>query len=144
MKQPERKPEANLQKPNFSVCFEPANSLIRINWQGQVSEDELKQGYASALEVLKKNPVQRILIDHSRRQLQQSSNPDAFFQAMFNEALKIIGNTVFLAMVVPPEEYFLTSETNLLARFGRAVNEYVIVERFIARPEAEAWLATVG
>ncbi|MBK0401627.1 hypothetical protein I5M27_01440 [Adhaeribacter sp. BT258] len=136
--------EKPLPKPNFSVCFEPANSLIRISWQGTVSEKELLDGYKAALVVIEQNPVQRILIDQSRRRLNLAFSPDPLFKDLFNEALKLIGNTLFLAMVVSPEEYYLTSEETVFGKFEQAVNDYVIVERFINKADAEVWLATVN
>lgn len=136
--------EAPFQKPNFSVCFEPANSLIRINWQGKVTEPELLEGYKSALVVIKQNPVQRILIDQSKRQLVMKNDPEPMFETLFNEALQVIGNTLFLALVVSAEEYFLSNEDSRFANYVQQANNHVIVERFKSRAEAEAWLALVG
>ena len=133
-----------LPKPNFTVCFEPANSLIRINWQGDVSEEDLLHGYNAALVVIEQNPVQRILIDQSRRRLNMTASPDPLFEDLFNEALKLIGDTLFLAMVVSPEEYYLTDEKTVFGQFAQTVNNYVIVERFQNKADAEAWLATVN
>ncbi len=136
-------PENALEKPNFSVCFEPANSLIRINWSGEISMEELKTGYEAALEVLKQHPVQRMLIDNSKRRLTNSDRPHGMFEALFNQALAVINATLFLALVVSPEEYYLTTETNQFADYEKAVNDHVIVERFLNKQEAEAWLAKV-
>ena len=136
-------PESPLQKPNFSVCFEPENSLIRINWQGEVNEAELLEGYQAALIVIRQNPVQRILIDQSRRVLTMKDDPEPMFETLFNETLKVIGNTLFLAMVVSPEEYYLTSESSRFCEYENSVNDFVILERFKSRPEAEAWLASM-
>jgi hypothetical protein len=130
-----------LPKPNFTVCFEPANSLIRINWQGDVSEEDLLNGYKAALVVIEQNPVQRMLIDQSRRRLNLAFSPDPLFEELFNEALKLIGDTLFLALVLSPEEYYLTNEETVFGKFEQTVNEYVIVERFRNKAEAEAWLA---
>ena|SRR5688572_18095538 len=135
--------ENAFQKPNFSVCFEPANSLIRITWQGDVNETELLEGYKAALVVIKQNPVQRILIDQSRRVLTMKEDPEPMFETLFNETLKVIGNTLFLAMVVSAEEYYLTSETSRYCEYENSVNEFVILERFKSQQEAEAWLASV-
>ena len=135
--------DSALQKPNFSVCFEPENSLIRINWQGEVNETELLEGYKMTLEVIRQNPVQRILIDKSRRVLTMKNDPEPMFETLFNEALKLIGNTLFLALVVSPEEYYLSSEISRFGNYEGIVNNYVIVERFKSRQEAEAWLASV-
>ena len=133
-----------LQKPNFSVCFEPANSLIRIIWQGEVSEQELKEGYELALETLRENPVKRLLIDQSRRKLQMQESPEQLFETLFNEALKLIGHTFFLALVVSKEEYFLTDEASRFCHYEIPVNNFVIRECFLTKEEAEAWLATVS
>ena len=135
--------DSALQKPNFSVCFEPENSLIRINWQGEVNETELLEGYKMTLEVIRQNPVQRILIDKSKRVLTMKNDPEPMFETLFNEALKLIGNTLFLALVVSPEEYYLSSEISRFGKYEGIVNNYVIVERFKSRQEAEAWLASV-
>ena len=132
-----------LSKPNFQVCFEPANSLIRIYWQGEVQEKDLLTGYHSALECIRQNPVRRILIDHSKRKLLMENDPDPIFEHMFNEVLKSIGDTLFLALVVSKAEYFLNSEANIFGKFEAIVNNHVIVERFLTCPEAEAWLASV-
>jgi hypothetical protein len=136
-------PEHPLKKPNFSVCFEPANSLIRINWQGEVNGTELLEGYKAALVVIKQNPVHRILIDNSRRQLKMNDSPEPMFETLFNEALRVIGNTLFLALVVTPEEFYLSSEAGRFVNYEKMVNDHVIVERFKSRQEAEAWLASV-
>ena len=136
--------ENAFQKPNFSVCFEPANSLIRINWQGEVNESELLEGYKAALVVIKQNPVQRILIDQSRRQLIMKGDPEPMFETLFNEALRVIGSTVFLALVVSAEEFFLSSEISRFGNYKNLTNEHIIVERFKNRTDAEAWLASVN
>lgn len=136
--------ESRIEKPNFSVCYEPANSLIRINWQGEVTEPELLEGYKAALIVIKQNPVQRILIDQSRRQLVMKADPEPIFEKLFNEALQVIGNTLFLALVVSTEEYFLSSENSRFANYITHANNHVIVERFKTRTDAETWLASVS
>ena len=133
-----------LPKPNFQVCFEPGNSLIRINWQGEVEEKDLLTGYHSALECIKQNPVRRIIIDHSRRKLVMQNDPDPMFEQMFNEVLKATGDTLFLALVVSQEDFFLNSESSQFGNYEAIVNNFVIVERFLSCREAEAWLATVG
>lgn len=134
--------EPSLQKANFSVGFEPANSLLRIYWQGEVAEKEIREGYEKALELLKQNPTKRVLIDFSKRRLAKDLNPEPVFENIFNQVLKLINNTLFLALVVPKEEYFLTSEQSRFGNYEEYDNEYVIVESFLTRPEAEAWLAS--
>jgi len=135
--------EPSLKKPNFSVSFEPANSLLRIYWQGQVAEKEIREGYEKAFEILKQNPTKRVLIDFSKRRLAKELDPEPVFEDIFNQVLKLINSTLFLALVVPKEEYFLTSEQNRFGNYKKYDNEYVIVESFLTRPEAEAWLASV-
>lgn len=135
--------KAALPKPNFQVCFEPANSLIRIYWRGEVREKDLLTGYQSALDCIKQNPVRRILIDHARRKLVLQTDPDAMFEQMFNEVLKALGDTLFLALVVSQEDYFLNSELSQFGNYETVVNNHVIVERFLTCPEAEAWLAAI-
>lgn len=134
-------PDSALQKPNFTVCFEPNNSLIRVNWQGQVSEEELKIGYESVLKLLRESPVNRILIDLSKRKIVTKGNPQPLFGKIFLEALHIIGDTVFLALVVSQEEYFLSTAASRFENFQQADNHYVITEQFLTKAEAEAWLA---
>ncbi|MFC5269247.1 hypothetical protein [Adhaeribacter terreus] len=134
-------PDSALEKPNFTVCYEPNNSLLRVSWQGLVSEEELKIGYETVLNLLRESPVNRILIDFSKRKIASQSNPQSLFGEIFLEALHIIGNTVFLALVVSQEEYFLTTAASRFENFHQADNHYVITEQFLTKAEAEAWLA---
>lgn len=139
---PSLMPLASLPKPNFTVCFEPNNMLLRITWQGEVTAADLQVGYETALELLRTNPVTRILIDMSRRKLNMPGSPDPLFGKMFQEALKLIGSTVFLALVMSQEDYFLNSEVSRFGYLREAQNDYIITESFLTRQEAETWLAT--
>ena len=116
---------------------------MRITWQGEVNKTDLLEGYRAAIQIIKQNPVRQILIDQSKRQLILEEDPEPIFLKLFNEALTVISHHLFLAMVVSPEEYYLTNEMSRFGNYEKFANNYVIVERFKSRDEAEAWLETV-
>ena len=128
----------------FAITYVPENTLLSINWIGLVSDSKLKTGYEFTLDILQRFAVKRIMIDTTKRQLPAGSNPQALFCSIFNEALQLINDTVFLAMVVPQNEYFLSTVTNRLEDLKHADNHYVNAEQFLTQAEAEAWLINVN
>jgi hypothetical protein len=137
-------PELVLTQPCFTISFEPDNSQLRIIWKGLVTAEELNTGYEEALECLKNNPVKQIMIDISKRELQMNGNPNAFFSQIFTRTLEIIKDTVFLAMVLTQEEYFLSTTAARFEHLHEIPNNYVIVDQFLSQADAQAWLDSIS
>lgn len=137
-------PDSFPEKPSFSITFDPIIKQLEIIWQGNVELEELREGYTKALEIIKNKSVKKILIDVSQRKLNSNVNPEKLFGLMFGEALKLIADNVFLALVISKEEYFLETEASRFGGLQDNPNNYIIVNQFISRSEAEAWLATAN
>ena len=132
-----------MTKPHLDVNYKPSIQYLNIAWKGKVSEADLESGYNEILEFLRQYSVRRIMLDLSKREkLEIAGGTQKLFSAIFQEALKAIDGTLFLAMVLSKEEYFLTSEGSLFDKMNSMDNEFVITQLFSNCEAAQEWLLT--
>jgi hypothetical protein len=137
-------PAATISTTPFLLIYNPENQQLSLFWQGNIAFKDLQNGYSRVLEIIKKEPVTRILLDLSHRKLESEKDPKALFAAVFAEALKLVNQPLFAALVVPAEEYFLSDEDARFEDMKHISNEYIITKLFPSQSTAQAWLDSVS
>lgn len=127
------------QAEKLCVRYNKPEQTLNIIWSGELSSEELREGYTCILEQVKVLKPVKWLLDLQMRSAIRREDQRWIFEHVFPEVLGIVNDDVFVAVVLPVfQMYDLVSELNgdELMQEG----SFMIMHHFMYPEEAQRWL----
>ena len=123
----------------LSVNYNEQTETLEIYWEGTVSSYEVRQGYTLIMEYVQRyKPVKWLLDFHNRDKIKRTDQRWVFTY-FFPEALRIVSNDVFIAVILPiGSSHELVQELD-----GDELiqgDNFMIINHFLYREAAQRWL----
>ncbi|WP_230407008.1 hypothetical protein [Pontibacter cellulosilyticus] len=121
------------------VTYNEQTETLEIKWEGSVSSNEVRQGYSLIMEYVQRyKPVKWLLDFHNRDKIKRTDQRWVF-KNFFPEALRIVSNDVFVAVILP-----IGSSHELVQELDgdELIQEdnFMIINHFLYREAAQRWL----
>ncbi|WP_162055867.1 hypothetical protein [Pontibacter pamirensis] len=124
------------------MSFDKVNQVLVVNWEGELSSDEIRKGYDILMEEVRIHKPKKLLLDFHKRGTIRRSDQRWVFSTVFPNILRTIGETVFVAIVLPVTLYCgLVGEMNGDELMDE--NNFLIIHHALYREEAYRWLNTM-
>ncbi|WP_266205417.1 hypothetical protein [Pontibacter kalidii] len=127
------------QTEKLRVTYERQEQTLRITWQGDVSSQELREGYNQIIELVRRLKPVKWQLDLQKRGTIKREDQRWIFEHVFPEVLAIVNDDVFVAVVLPVFlMHDLVSELNgdELMQEGN----FLIMQHFMYPEQAQRWL----
>ncbi|RDV16918.1 hypothetical protein DXT99_02095 [Pontibacter diazotrophicus] len=126
----------------IEVSFDKVNHILVVNWEGELSSDEIRKGYDILMEEVRIHKPKKLLLDLHNRGTIRRSDQRWVFSTVFPNILRTIGETVFVAIVLPVSLYFgLVGEMDGDELMHE--NNFLIIHHALYQEEAYRWLNTI-
>lgn len=128
-----------LQTEKLCVRYDKPKQTLHVVWNGELSSQELREGYTCILEFVKVLRPVKWLLDLQMRSAIRREDQRWVFGHFFPEVLGIVNDDVFVAVVLPIfQMYDLVSELSgdELMQEG----SFMIMQHFMYPEEAQRWL----
>ena len=125
---------------NPSMFYDEQEETFVIRWEGKVDKSDIHAGYAQVLEHVKNLKPKKWLLDLKNRHTIRREDQLWVFQHVFPEVLRLIGDDVFVAVVLPLTLYHgLVEDLNGDEMMDN--NNFLIMQQFLYEEEAQRWLS---
>lgn len=112
---------------------------LYIKWEGEVSSNELRQGYAHIMYMVLTYKPQKWIMDLQNRLSIEKEDQQWVFKYIFPQVLRAVNKNVFVAIVMPVFAYnSLVNEIN-----GDELidgDNFMIIHHFLYQEESRRWL----
>ncbi|OKL41669.1 hypothetical protein [Pontibacter flavimaris] len=128
-----------LQTEKLAVCYDGQEETLLIEWRGEVSSQELREGYSQIIAQVRRLKPVKWQLDLQQRGTIKREDQRWIFEFVFPEVLAIVNDNVFVAVVLPVFLlHDLVSELNgdELMQEGN----FLIMQHFMYPEQAQRWL----
>ncbi|GGG01548.1 hypothetical protein [Pontibacter amylolyticus] len=112
---------------------------LYIKWEGEVSSNELRQGYAHIMNMVLTYKPQKWIMDLQNRLSIEKEDQQWVFKYIFPQVLRAVNKNVFVAIVMPVFAYnSLVNEID-----GDELmdgDNFMIIHHFLYQEESRRWL----
>lgn len=123
----------------LSLRYEQDEETLYIKWEGAVSSNELRQGYAHIMNMVWAYKPQKWVLDLQHRVSIEKDDQQWVFKYIFPEVLRAVQKNVFVAIVMPVFAYSsLVNEID-----GDELmdgDNFMIINHFLYQEESRRWL----
>ena len=119
--------------------YDQEEQTFYIRWGGEVSSNELRQGYAHIMNMVITYKPQKWIMDLQNRSAIEKEDQQWVFKYVFPQVLRAINKNVFVAIVMPVFAYSsLVNEID-----GDELmdgDNFMIIHHFLYQEESRRWL----
>lgn len=135
-------PESSSASTLLDLSFDAENRVLIVNWQGELSSEDIRAGYDLVMEQVQSYKPQKLLLDFQKRLMIRRKDQRWVFSTIFPHILRTVGDNVFVAIVLPVSLYYgLVGEMNGDELMHE--NNFLIIHHALYREEAYRWLNTM-
>ncbi|PRY12380.1 hypothetical protein CLV24_108124 [Pontibacter ummariensis] len=123
----------------LNVHYDQEQEILVVTWTGKVSSEELRKGYDLVMEQVMTHKPRKWLLDLQERDKVNREDQRWVFQHVFPNVLRVVGNDVFVAVILPVSLYpgiVKDLEGDELMCGGY----FLIMDHFLYPEEAHRWL----
>lgn len=127
---------------NLDVAYGADNEVLVVNWEGEISSKDIRIGYKIVLQQVEMHKPQKLLLDFHNRVSIKRRDQRWVFSTVFPSILRVVGNNVFVAIVLPVELYHgLVTDINGDELMQN--NNFLIIHHSLYREEGFRWLESM-
>lgn len=131
--------ESSTAVNSIEVSFDAKDQVLLVNWEGELSSDDIRKGYEVMMEQVRFYKPQKLLLDFHKRGIIRRIDQRWVFSSVFPQVLHTVGDNVFVAIVLPVVLYYgLVAEMNGDELMHE--NNFLIIHHSLYREEAYRWL----
>ncbi|WP_347159112.1 hypothetical protein [Pontibacter chitinilyticus] len=123
----------------LSINYQEEERVLQVLWEGQVTSAEVRNGYKKIIDLVRQYKPTKWLLDLHNRELIKREDQRWVFTHVYPQALQLIQQTVFVAIILPVYSYHsLVNELN-----GDELmhgDNFLIMNHFLYQEEARRWL----
>lgn len=135
-------PVSNFCVENMHVSYDAYSKVLLVNWEGEVSSTIIKNGYDVVMQQVNLLRPNKILLDFHNRFAIRRRDQRWVFSTVFPEILRMVGDNVFVAIVLPVALYH-----GLVADMSgdelMQNNNFLIIHHCLYREEGFRWLESM-
>ncbi|MHA6247985.1 hypothetical protein ACXYMU_08630 [Pontibacter sp. CAU 1760] len=124
---------------NFEIHYDSTEEVLVVKWKGDVDSTDVRAGYRLLLQEVYTYKPRKMLLDFQHRHRIRRNDQQWVFGSVFPEMLRLVGDTVFMAIVLPITMYYgLVADMN-----GDELmqdNNFLIIQHTLYQQEAFRWL----
>ncbi|TPE46017.1 hypothetical protein [Pontibacter mangrovi] len=123
----------------FSLSYSEEDETLIVRWRGEVSSEELRNGYVLVMDHVRQLRVRKWQLDLQNRDTIRGEDQRWIFEHVFQEALRVLNCDIFVAVVLPV--FLLDGLVSELS--GDELmhdGNFLIMQHFMYREEAQRWL----
>lgn len=137
-----KKPELIYKLENLDVTYNSDSEVLVVNWEGEISSEDIRIGYKILLQQVKLHKPRKLLLDFHNRVSIKRRDQRWVFSTVFPGILRNVGDNVFVAIVLPVELYHgLVADMNGDELMHN--NNFLIIHHSLYREEGFRWLESM-
>lgn len=126
-------------KEQLTLQYNHEEETLYVKWEGEVSSNELRQGYAHIMNMVLTYKPQKWIMDLQNRRTIEKEDQQWVFKYVFPQVLRAVQKNVFVAIVMPVFAYSsLVNEID-----GDELmdgDNFMIIHHFLYPEESRRWL----